>query len=45
MGKEGESTRRVKFQPAAVSTKRERNKDPADSSKKVVPGVERFRFF
>jgi len=45
MGLEGESTIRVKIQPAAVSTKRERNPDPADSGKKVVPGVEWFRFF
>jgi len=45
MGLEGESTNREKFQPAASNTKRERNTDPADSGKKVVPGVERFRFF
>jgi len=45
MGLEGESTNRVKFQLAPVSTKRERNTDPADSGKKVIPGMERFRFF
>jgi hypothetical protein len=45
MGLEGESTNREKFQPVQVSTKLERNTDPADSGKKVVPGVKRFRFF
>jgi len=45
MGLEGESKNRVKIQPAASKTKRERNTDPADSGKKVVCGVERFRFF
>ena len=45
MGLEAESTNREKFQPAGSNTKRERNTDPADSVKKVVSGVERFRFF
>ena len=45
MGLEGVSTNRVKIQTAALNTKPERNTDPADSGKKVVPGVERFRFF
>jgi len=45
MGLEGDSTNRVKFQPVQVCTERERNPDPADSGKKVVSGVERFRFF
>jgi len=50
MGRNGsgsESTNREKFQPVPVSTKRERNTDPADSGKKVVPGagVKRFRVF
>jgi hypothetical protein len=45
MGFEGESINRVKFQTIPVSTNRERNPDPADSGKKVIPGVERFRFF
>jgi len=43
MGLEGESINRVKFQPVPASTKRERNSNPADSGKKVIPGVERFR--
>jgi hypothetical protein len=43
MGLEGESTNWVKFQPVPASTKRERNSNPADSGKKVIPGVERFR--
>jgi len=41
MGQEGESINRVKFQPAPASSNRERNSDPADSGKKVIPGVER----
>jgi len=45
MGQEGISINRVKFQPVPASTKRERNSNPADSGKKVIPGVERFRFF
>jgi len=45
MGLEGESIGRVKFQTVPASTKRERNSNPADSGKKVIPGVERFRFF
>jgi len=43
MGQEGESIKRVKFQPVPASTKRERSSDLADSGKKVLPGVERFR--
>jgi len=42
MGLEGESTNRVKFQPVPTSTKRERWSNPADSGKKVLPGMERF---
>jgi len=38
---EGESIDRVKFQPIPASTKHERSSDPADSGKKVLPGVER----
>jgi len=45
MGQEGESINRVKFQPAPASSNRERYSDPADSGKKVLPGVERFRSF
>ena len=33
----------MKFYPVPVSTKHERSSDPADSGKKVLPGVERFR--
>lgn len=44
MGQEGESTRWVKFQPVPAITKHERSSDPADSGKKVLPGVERFRY-
>ena len=36
---------RVKFQSVSARTKRERSSDLADSGKKVLPGVERFRFF
>ena len=43
MGLEGDSTIGVKFQPVPPSTKREKRSDPADSGKKVIPGVERFR--
>ena len=32
---------RVKFPLVPVSTERERNSDPADSGKKVLPGVKR----
>jgi hypothetical protein len=42
MGLEGESINRVKFQTVPARTKRERNSNPADSGKKVLPGVERF---
>ena len=45
MGQEGESINKVKFQPVPASTERERNTNPADSGKKVLPEVERFRFF
>jgi hypothetical protein len=45
MGLEGKSINKVKIQPVPASTKRERNSDPADSGKKVLPGVERFRLF
>jgi hypothetical protein len=45
MGLEGESINRVKFQTVPASTRRERNSNPADSGKKVIHGVERFRFF
>jgi hypothetical protein len=45
MGLEGKSTNWVKFQLVPASTKRERSTDPADSGKKVLPGVKRFRFF
>ena len=45
MGREGESTNWVKFQPVPASTKRERMSNSADSGKKVLPGVERFSFF
>jgi len=34
----------VKFQPVPASTNREKISDPADSGKKVLPGVEQFRF-
>jgi hypothetical protein len=44
MGLEGESINRVKFQPVPARTKRERNSNPADSGKKVIPGVERLGF-
>jgi hypothetical protein len=33
---------KVKFQPVPARIKYERNSDPADSGKKVIPGVERF---
>jgi len=42
-GLEGESIGRVKFQPVPASTKHERSSNPADSGKKVLPGVEQFR--
>jgi hypothetical protein len=45
MGLEGDSTIGVKFQPVPPSTKREKRSDPADSGKKMLPGVKRFRFF
>jgi hypothetical protein len=45
MGQEGESINKVKFQPVPASKKLERRSDPADSGKKVLPEVERFRFF
>jgi len=45
MGQEDKSTNRVKFQPVPVSRKRERSSDLADSGKKVLPEVKRFRFF
>ena len=45
MGQEDKSTNWVKFQPVPARTERERSSDPADSGKKVLPGVERFRFF
>ena len=35
----------MKFQPVPASTKRERNLDPADSGKKVLPGVELVPLF
>ena len=40
---EDESINKVKIQPVKVSTKRERSSDPADSGKKVLHGVKRFR--
>jgi len=42
--REGESTNEVKFQPVPASTKRDRSSNPADSGKKMLPGVKRFRF-
>jgi hypothetical protein len=45
MGLEAKSINKVKFQPVQARTERERNSDPADSGKKVLPGVKRFRFF
>jgi len=45
MGLEAKSINKVKFQPVPASTKRDRSSDPADSGKKVFPGVKRFRFF
>jgi len=35
----------VKFQTVLASTELERSPNPADSGKKVLPGVGRFRFF
>jgi hypothetical protein len=43
MGQEGESINKVKFQQIPESTNRERNIDPADSDKNVLPGMERYR--
>jgi hypothetical protein len=43
MALEGESTNKVKFQTVPARTVHERSPDPADSGKKVLPGVERFR--
>jgi hypothetical protein len=34
----------VKFQTVPADTKRERNSNPADSGKKVFPGVKRYRY-
>jgi hypothetical protein len=45
MGQEDKSTNWVKSQPVPARIKWERSSDPADSGKKVLPGVERFRFF
>jgi hypothetical protein len=44
MGLEGTSIGRVKFQPVPASPKQEKGSDPADSGKKVLPGVKRFHF-
>jgi len=44
MGQEGESTNWVKFQPVPASTERDRILYLADSGKKMLPGVERFRY-
>jgi len=38
-----ESTNREKFQAVPVSTKRDRSSGPADSGKKVLPGLEAVR--
>jgi hypothetical protein len=43
MGLEGESTKEVNLQPVPVSTKRDRSSGPADSGKKVLPGLEAVR--
>jgi hypothetical protein len=43
MGQEEKSNNWVKFQPVLASTERERNSDPADSGKKVLPGLKGFR--
>ncbi len=43
MGREGESIIRVKFQKVPASTKRDRSSDSAESGKKVLPRVDRFR--
>jgi len=43
MGQEDKSTNWVKFQPVPSRTERERSWNPADSGKKVLPEVERFR--
>jgi len=42
MGQEGKSINKVKFQPGKYLAWNK--SDPADSGKKVLPGVERFRF-
>jgi len=41
---EGELTNFVKFQSVPACTKREMSRDQGDSGKKVLPGVERFRY-
>jgi hypothetical protein len=40
---EDESNKKVEIPTGPVITERERNPDRADSGKKVLPGVERFR--
>jgi hypothetical protein len=42
MGLKGNQLNKVKFQPVPASIKRERISEPADSGKKVLPGVKRF---